>query len=66
MNPGAKVALVTGAANGLGRTIATHLAEAGATGIGLDEAAGGSRRQDAELELGLPDHARASDTFQAS
>ncbi len=34
-----KVALVTGAATGLGRTIATHFAAAGAVGCGLDVAA---------------------------
>ena len=39
MNLGAKIALVTGAANGLGHAIATHLAAAGATGIGFDTAA---------------------------
>lgn len=46
MELGAKVALVTGAAHGLGRTISTWLAEAGASGIGFDSA---------EFEDAMPD-----------
>ena len=66
VNLGGNAALVTGAANGLGHAISTYLADAGAIGIGFDKEAWGSRREDAELDLGPVDHAPSSGTFHAS